>query len=66
MEAAAAKEEEERRRSSLNKASDSNAERANYWDELLKDKYEMHQIDELSSLGKGKRSRKQVNLTSVF
>ncbi|CAA7398038.1 unnamed protein product [Spirodela intermedia] len=60
VEAAAAKEEEERRRSSLNKASDSNVERANYWDELLKDKYEMHQIDELSSLGKGKRSRKQM------
>ncbi|CAA6661665.1 unnamed protein product [Spirodela intermedia] len=56
VEAAAAKEEEERRRSSLNKASDSNVERANYWDELLKDKYEMHQIDELSSLGKEKEA----------
>ncbi|XP_078439434.1 chromatin remodeling factor CHD3 (PICKLE) isoform X2 [Wolffia australiana] len=59
-EAAAAKEEEERRQSSLNKGFDSNAERANYWDELLKGRYEMHQIDELSSLGKGKRSRKQL------
>ena len=61
-EVAAAREEERQRQSMLNKGVDSNAERANYWSELLKDRYEMHQTDEHSSLGKGKRSRKQVNM----
>uniref|UniRef100_A0A1D1YBA8 CHD3-type chromatin-remodeling factor PICKLE n=1 Tax=Anthurium amnicola TaxID=1678845 RepID=A0A1D1YBA8_9ARAE len=59
-EVAAAKEEEARRQAMLNKAFDPNSERANYWDELLKDRYEIHQVHEFTSLGKGKRSRKQM------
>lgn len=42
------------------KASGSNSHRANYWDELLKDKYEVNQVEEFTAMGKGKRSRKQV------
>ncbi|KAL4022127.1 hypothetical protein IC575_015850 [Cucumis melo] len=38
----------------------SNVERATYWEELLKDKYEVHKIEEFKALGKGKRSRKQM------
>lgn len=42
------------------KASGSNVDRANYWDELLKDRYGVHQMEEYTTMGKGKRSRKQV------
>lgn len=35
-------------------------ERASYWEELLKDKFEVQQAEELNALGKRKRSRKQV------
>ena len=42
----------------------SNVERATYWEELLKDKYEVHKIEEFKALGKGKRSRKQVSRNS--
>uniref|UniRef100_A0A2P2L869 Chromodomain helicase DNA binding protein n=1 Tax=Rhizophora mucronata TaxID=61149 RepID=A0A2P2L869_RHIMU len=38
----------------------SSSERTNYWEELLKDRYEVHSIEEFNSLGKGKRSRKQM------
>ncbi|WCJ30367.1 Chromodomain-helicase-DNA-binding protein 5 [Euphorbia peplus] len=37
-----------------------NSEKPNYWEDLLKDKYEEHKVEEFSSLGKGKRSRKQM------
>lgn len=37
-------------------------ERATYWEELLKDKFEVQQAEELNALGKRKRSRKQVCL----
>ncbi|GAB2223116.1 hypothetical protein Droror1_Dr00017253 [Drosera rotundifolia] len=37
-----------------------NAERNTYWEELLRDRYEVHKTEELNSLGKGKRSRKQM------
>ncbi|XP_010942119.1 CHD3-type chromatin-remodeling factor PICKLE [Elaeis guineensis] len=60
VEAAAAKEEEARKRSMTDRASSSNSERANYWDELLRDRYEVQQIEELTTMGKGKRSRKQM------
>jgi len=39
----------------------SSYERTNYWEELLKDKYEVHKVEEFNALGKGKRSRKQVS-----
>ncbi|XP_008799628.2 CHD3-type chromatin-remodeling factor PICKLE-like [Phoenix dactylifera] len=60
VEAAAAKEEEARKQSMTHRASSSNSERANYWDELLRDRYEVQQIEELTTMGKGKRSRKQM------
>ncbi|KAL3656097.1 hypothetical protein CASFOL_000493 [Castilleja foliolosa] len=43
-----------------NKASVNNSERASYWEDLLRDKYEVHKVEEFNSLGKGKRSRKQM------
>jgi len=42
------------------KSSAGNSDRASYWEELLKDKFELHQAEELNALGKRKRSRKQV------
>ena len=50
-----------------NKSGANIPERSNYWEELLKDRYEEHKIEEFNSMGKGKRSRKQVGLfTSSF
>lgn len=43
-----------------NKSAANNVERSSYWEELLKDRYEVHKIEEFNSMGKGKRSRKQV------
>lgn len=43
-----------------NKATVNNSERASYWEDLLRDKYEVHKTEEFNSMGKGKRSRKQV------
>ncbi|KAI3467977.1 hypothetical protein Pfo_024640 [Paulownia fortunei] len=43
-----------------NKVSVNNSERANYWEDLLRDKYEVHKIEEFNAMGKGKRSRKQM------
>ncbi|RWW31655.1 hypothetical protein GW17_00003715 [Ensete ventricosum] len=60
VEAAAAEQEESKKQLRNEKASNSNTDRANYWDELLKDRYEVHQIEEFTSMGKGKRSRKQM------
>jgi chromodomain-helicase-DNA-binding protein 4 len=37
-----------------------NSEKASYWEELLKDRFEVHKVEELNTLGKGKRSRKQM------
>jgi chromodomain-helicase-DNA-binding protein 4 len=42
------------------KSSAGNSDRASYWEELLKDKFELHQAEELNALGKRKRSRKQL------
>ncbi|URD94467.1 CHD3-type chromatin-remodeling factor [Musa troglodytarum] len=60
VEAAAAEEEESKKQLPNEKASNCNTDRANYWDELLKDRYEVQQIEEFTSMGKGKRSRKQM------
>lgn len=62
-EAAAAKEAEARKQSLDDKASGSNLDRVNYWDDLLRDRYEVHQIEEFTTMGKGKRSRKQMATT---
>ncbi|CAN4097907.1 unnamed protein product [Withania somnifera] len=43
-----------------NKATALNSERATYWEELLRDRYEMHKVEEINGMGKGKRSRKQM------
>lgn len=43
-----------------NKSPAGNPDRASYWEELLKDKYEVHQAEELNALGKRKRNCKQV------
>ncbi|XP_015079213.1 CHD3-type chromatin-remodeling factor PICKLE isoform X1 [Solanum pennellii] len=43
-----------------NKATVLNSERATYWEELLRDRYEMHKVEEFNGMGKGKRSRKQM------
>ncbi|KAK3036792.1 hypothetical protein RJ639_030484 [Escallonia herrerae] len=43
-----------------NKTTVNNPERASYWEELLKDRYEVHKIEEFNAMGKGKRSRKQM------
>lgn len=60
VEAAAAQEEKMKKQLEAERASTSNTDRANYWDELLKDRFEGQQIEELTAMGKGKRSRKQV------
>nr|CAB3469615.1 unnamed protein product [Digitaria exilis] len=54
-EAKALAEKEEARR----KAAEA-AKSANYWDELLKDKYDVQKVEEHTAMGKGKRSRKQM------
>uniref|UniRef100_A0A2N9GHG6 CHD subfamily II SANT-like domain-containing protein n=1 Tax=Fagus sylvatica TaxID=28930 RepID=A0A2N9GHG6_FAGSY len=43
-----------------NKPSVSNPEKSSYWEELLRDRYEVHKVEEFNALGKGKRSRKQM------
>ncbi|XP_020208331.1 CHD3-type chromatin-remodeling factor PICKLE [Cajanus cajan] len=40
-----------------NQSSETSSKRTNYWEELLKDRYEEHQVEELNALGKGKRNR---------
>ncbi|XP_050216353.1 CHD3-type chromatin-remodeling factor PICKLE [Mercurialis annua] len=42
------------------KATINNPDKTNFWEELLKDKYEVHKVEESNALGKGKRSRKQM------
>lgn len=59
-EADAIAEEKAQKAAMENKSSMSNSERSNFWEELLKDSYEVHKVEEFSALGKGKRSRKQV------
>lgn len=42
------------------RASVNNSERSSFWEDLLRDKYEVHKVEEFNAMGKGKRSRKQV------
>uniref|UniRef100_A0A5B7BD29 Putative CHD3-type chromatin-remodeling factor PICKLE n=1 Tax=Davidia involucrata TaxID=16924 RepID=A0A5B7BD29_DAVIN len=53
-------EKEAQKASMENKTSVNNSEKASYWEELLKDRYEVHKIEEFTAMGKGKRSRKQM------
>ncbi|KAG8381709.1 hypothetical protein BUALT_Bualt05G0000900 [Buddleja alternifolia] len=53
-------EEEEPAAQGDNKDSVNNFESASYWKDLLRDKYELHKIEELNAMGKRKRSRKQM------
>ncbi|XP_062228270.1 CHD3-type chromatin-remodeling factor PICKLE-like [Phragmites australis] len=55
---ALAAKEEARRKAAAEAA---NSARANYWDELLKDKYDVQKVEEHTTMGKGKRSRKQMS-----
>ncbi|XP_054798276.1 CHD3-type chromatin-remodeling factor PICKLE isoform X2 [Prosopis cineraria] len=50
--------EEARKKEMESKNTVNNSDRANYWEDLLRDRYEEHKTEELSSLGKGKRNRK--------
>lgn len=53
--------EKEAQKASLDdKSTINNSERTNYWEELLRDKYEVHKVEEFNAMGKGKRSRKQM------
>ena len=56
----AAAEEEVRMASTEIKTTTNNSERASFWEDLLRDKYEVHKVEEFNAMGKGKRSRKQV------
>lgn len=53
---ALAAKEEARRKAEAEAASS----KANYWDELLKDRYVEQNVEEHTAMGKGKRSRKQM------
>jgi chromodomain-helicase-DNA-binding protein 4 len=55
--ALAAKEEEARKKAEAEAA---NSDRANFWDKLLKDRYDVQKVEEHTTMGKGKRSRKQM------
>lgn len=59
-EAELAAEEETSVPPSENIASVNNTERAGFWEDLLRDKYEVHKVEEFNAMGKGKRSRKQM------
>ncbi|XP_057522880.1 CHD3-type chromatin-remodeling factor PICKLE-like isoform X2 [Amaranthus tricolor] len=55
---AAAKEEAQKAAES--KSAMNSSDRTTYWEDLLKDRYEVNKVEEFNSLGKGKRSRKQM------
>ncbi|CAL5390247.1 unnamed protein product [Camellia sinensis] len=57
---AAAAEEEARKASTENKTTTNNPDRASYWEESLKDRYEEQKVEEFNAMSKGNRSRKQV------
>ncbi|KAG0504102.1 hypothetical protein HPP92_004174 [Vanilla planifolia] len=58
--AAATRAEEAKKQSMAAYGSTNNPDKANYWDELLRDRYEVIQIEESTAMGKGKRNRKQM------
>ncbi|CAL5443710.1 unnamed protein product [Camellia sinensis] len=53
-------EKEARKASTENKTTTNNPDRASYWEELLKDRYEVQKVEEFNAMGKGNRSRKQM------
>ncbi|KAK4274486.1 hypothetical protein QN277_017696 [Acacia crassicarpa] len=53
----AAAEEAAKKKAMENESAVASTERAKYWEELLGDRYEVHKVQELDALGKGKRSR---------
>ncbi|XVE71251.1 hypothetical protein DITRI_Ditri10aG0135600 [Diplodiscus trichospermus] len=55
-----AAEEEAQKVAVENKTTTNNSERTSYWEELLRDRYEVQKVEEFNALGKGKRSRKQM------
>ncbi|KAF5949591.1 hypothetical protein HYC85_011584 [Camellia sinensis] len=57
---AAAAEEEARKASTENKTTTNNPDRASYWEESLKDRYEEQKVEEFNTMSKGNRSRKQM------
>ncbi|CAA2986759.1 CHD3-type chromatin-remodeling factor PICKLE [Olea europaea subsp. europaea] len=59
-EAEVAAEEEASIAPTESKVSTNSSERASYWEELLRDKYEVQKVEEFNAMGKGKRSRKQM------
>ncbi|KAF9614280.1 hypothetical protein IFM89_017081 [Coptis chinensis] len=56
----AAAEEEAKKESLVNKTTSNNSDSKNYWEDLLRERYEEQKIEEFTALGKGKRSRKQM------
>lgn len=54
-------EEEEPQKAAVD-STETSAEKTSFWEDLLKDRYEEHKVEEFTALGKGKRSRKQVLL----
>jgi len=60
-EAEAAAEEEALKAAVEPKIALNSSERTTYWEDLLRDRYEVHKVEEFNSLGKGKRSRRQVD-----
>ncbi|PRQ42235.1 putative DNA helicase chromatin regulator PHD family [Rosa chinensis] len=52
-------EEEEPKKAAVD-SSPTDDDKSNFWEDLLKDRYEVHKVEELNALGKGKRSRKQM------
>ncbi|PNY08950.1 CHD3-type chromatin-remodeling factor pickle-like protein [Trifolium pratense] len=59
-EAEAAAEEEAAQKRAMETVNSS--ERTHYWEELLKDKFQEHKVEEFNALGKGKRNRKLAGL----
>ncbi|KAF4352937.1 hypothetical protein G4B88_001370 [Cannabis sativa] len=53
-------EEETQKPAMENNPTASSSERSMFWEELLRDKYEVLKIEEFNALGKGKRRRKQM------
>jgi chromodomain-helicase-DNA-binding protein 4 len=56
---ALAAKEEARRKAEAEAASN----KANFWEDLLKDRYVAPEVEEHTAMGKGKRSRKQVGIS---
>ncbi|KAF5949590.1 hypothetical protein HYC85_011583 [Camellia sinensis] len=56
----AAVEEEARKASTENKTTTNNPDRASYWEESLKERYEVQKVEEFNAMGKGNRSHKQM------